>query len=92
MSDHWYEAVIDKFGTVDNFIDYICEKQGLTEEVSEYSPKESKPCLTINDLIKALESVRESVGGDALVQYDDSSGYPYDVTEIVMDGTLVVIR
>lgn len=92
MSDHWYEAVIDKFGTVDNFLDCLCEKQGLTEEVSEYSPKESKPCLTINDLIKALENVRDGVGGDALVQYDDSSGYPYDVTEIVIDGTLVVIR
>lgn len=92
MSDHWYEAVIDKFGTVDNFVGYICEKQGLTEEVSEYSPKESKPCLTIDALIEALEIVRESVGGDAIVQYDDSSGYPYDVTEIVIDGTFVVIR
>lgn len=92
MSNNWYEAVIDKFGTVDNFLDCLCEKQGLTEEVSEYSPKESKPCLTIDALIEALESVRESVGGDALVQYDDSSGYPYDATEIVVDGTLVVIR
>lgn len=39
MSNNWYEAVIDKFGTVDNFLDCLCEKQGLTEEVSEYSPK-----------------------------------------------------
>ena len=92
MSNHWYEAVINEFGTVENFIDQLCEKQGLTEEVSECSPKESKPCLTIDALIKALESVRESVGGDAIVQYDDSSGYPYDATEIVVDGAFVVIR
>lgn len=92
MSSNWYEAVIEKFGTVENFVDVLCEKQGLTEEVSECSPKESKPCLTINDLIKSLENVRDGVGGDALVQYDDSSGYPYDVTEIVIDGMFVVIR
>ena len=92
MSNNWYEAVINKFGTVENFLDCICEKQGLTEEVFECSPKESEPCLTIDALIEALESVRESVGGDALVQYDDSSGYPYDATEIVVDGAFVVIR
>ena len=92
MSNNWYEAVINEFGTVENFLDCICEKQGLTEEVSEYSPKESKPCLTIDALIEALESVREGVGGDALVQYDDSSGHPYDATEIVVDGAFVVIR
>lgn len=32
MSSHWYEAVIEKFGTVESFIDQLCEKQGLTEE------------------------------------------------------------
>ena len=88
MSNDWYEAVINEFGTVENFIDQLYEKQGLNKEVFECSPKESKPCLTIDALIEALESV----GCDALVQYDDSSGYPYDVTEIVIDGTLVVIR
>lgn len=91
MSSDWYEALIDKFGTVENFLDVLCEKQGLTEEVSKYSPKESKPCLTINALIEVLENVRESVGCDALVQYDDSSGYLYDVTEIIVDGEFVVI-
>ena len=34
MSSHWYEAVIEKFGTVENFIDQLCEKQGLTNEDS----------------------------------------------------------
>lgn len=92
MSSNWYEAAINKFGTVANLLDVLCEKQGLTEEVSKYSPKESKPCLTVDALIKALESVRESVGDDALVQYDDSSGYPYDVTEIVVNDMFIVIR
>ena len=27
MSSHWYEAVIEKFGTVDNFVDQLYEKQ-----------------------------------------------------------------
>ena len=36
-----------------------------------------------------FEKINNGLG---LVQYDDSSGYPYDVTEIVVDGTLVVIR
>ena len=34
VSSHWYEAVIEKFGTVENFIDQLCEKQGLTKEDS----------------------------------------------------------
>lgn len=29
---NWYEVVIDKFGTVENFVDKICEVAGLTEE------------------------------------------------------------
>ena len=35
MSSHWYEAIIEKFGTVENFIDQLCEKQGLTKEYLE---------------------------------------------------------
>ena len=34
MSSHWYEAVIEKFGTVENFIDQLCEMQGLNKEES----------------------------------------------------------
>ena len=34
VSSHWYEAVIEKFGTVENFIDQLCEMQGLTKEES----------------------------------------------------------
>ena len=34
VSSHWYEAVIEKFGTAENFIDQLCEMQGLTKEDS----------------------------------------------------------
>ena len=34
VSSHWYEAVIEKFGTVENFIDQLCEMQGLTKDSS----------------------------------------------------------
>ena len=34
VSSHWYEAVIEKFGTVENFIDQLCEMQGLNKEES----------------------------------------------------------
>ena len=34
VSSQWYEAVIEKFGTVENFIDQLCEMQGLTKEDS----------------------------------------------------------
>ena len=34
VSSHWYEAVIEKFGTVENFIDQLCEMQGLTTDSS----------------------------------------------------------
>ena len=35
MSSHWYEAVIEKFGTMENFLDHTWEKQGLTKEYLE---------------------------------------------------------
>lgn len=34
VSSNWYEAVIEKFGTAENFVDQLYEKQGLTEEDS----------------------------------------------------------
>ena len=91
MSSHWYEAVIEKFGNVDNFIEYICEKQGLTKEDSISMIQERKKCLTVDELIKGLKDIRKSVGGDAQVLMQDSSGYDYDVTKITIDHDAVVI-
>ena len=34
VSSQWYEAVIEEFGTVENFIDQLCEMQGLNKEES----------------------------------------------------------
>lgn len=36
MSSNWYEVVLDKFGTIENFVDRICEVKGLTEEEVVY--------------------------------------------------------
>ena len=54
ISSHWYEAVIDKFGTVENFIDQLCDKQGLTKEEPVSMIQERKKCLTVDELIKEL--------------------------------------
>ena len=54
VSSHWYEAVIEKFGTVENFIDQLCEMQGLTKEDSVSMIQERNQCLTVNDLIKEV--------------------------------------
>ena len=91
MSSHWYEAVIDKFGTVENFIDQLCEKQGLTKEESVSLIQEKKKCLTVDELIEGLKDIRKSVGGHAQVLTQDSSGYDYDVTKITVDHDTVVI-
>ena len=91
MSSHWYEAVIDKFGTVENFIDQLCEKQGLTKEESVSFIQEKKKCLTVDELIEGLKDIRKSVGGNAKVLIQDSSGYDYDVTKITVDHDTVVI-
>ena len=91
MSSHWYEAVIDKFRTVENFIDQLCEKQGLTKEESVSFIQEKKKCLTVDELIEGLKDVRKSVGGNAKVLIQDSSGYDYDVTKITVDHDTVVI-
>ena len=92
MSSHWYEAVIEKFGTVENFIDQLCEKQGLTKEESVSLIQErEKRCLTVDELIEGLKDIRKSVGGHAHVLMQDSSGYDYDVTKITIDHDAVVI-
>lgn len=91
MSSHWYEAVIEKFGTVENFIDQLCEKQGLTKEESVSFIQEKKKCLTVDELIEGLKDIRKSVGGNAKVLIQDSSGYDYDVTKITVDHDTVVI-
>ena len=91
MSSHWYEALIDKFGTVENFIDQLCEKQGLTKEESVSFIQEKKKCLTVDELIEGLKDIRKSVGGNAKVLMQDSSGYDYDVTKLTIDHDVVVI-
>ena len=91
MSSQWYEALIDKFGTVENFIDQLCEKQGLTKEESVSFIQEKKKCLTVDELIEGLKDIRKSVGGNAKVLIQDYSGYDYDVTKITVDHDTVVI-
>ena len=91
MSSNWYEAVIEKFGTAENFIDQLCEKQGLTKEESVSFIQEKKKCLTVDELIEGLKDIRKSVGGNAKVLIQDSSGYDYDVTELTIDHDVVVI-
>ena len=91
MSSNWYEAVIEKFGTVENFIDQLCEKQGLIKEESVSIIQERKKCLTVDELINGLKDVRKSVGGQAQVLMQDSSGYDYDVTKITIDHDTVII-
>ena len=94
MSSDWYNAVIEKFGTVDKFIDELCKKQGITDEevshkVSEPQPK--KPCLTVDELIARLEGIKEIQGGSAFVYLQDSSGYDADCVGVVVDNDAVVI-
>ena len=94
MSDNWYNAVIEKFGTVDKFIDELCKVQGITDEevshkVSEQQPK--KTCLTVDELISRLEGVKEIQGGDAFVYLQDSSGYDADCVGVTIDHDAVVI-
>ena len=94
MSDNWYNAVIEKFGTVDKFIDELCKKQGITDEevshnVSEQQPK--KACLTVDELISKLEGVKEIQGGSAFVYLQDSSGYDSDCVGLIIDHDAVVI-
>ena len=94
MSDNWHNDVIEKFGTVDKFIDELCKKQGITDEevshtVSEPQPK--KPCLTVDELIARLEGIKEIQGGDAFVYLQDSSGYDADCVGVTADHDAVVI-
>ena len=91
MSSDWYEAVIEKFGTVENFIDQLCEKQGLTKEESVSFIQEKKKCLTVDELIEGLKDIRKSVGGNAKVLIQDSSGYDCDLTELTIDHDVVII-
>ena len=89
VSSHWYEAVIENFGTVENFIDQLYEKQGLNKEESVSMIQERKECLTVNELIKELKDIRKIAGGEAKVLLLDSSGY--DVTKLFIDHDAVII-
>ncbi|QVG64194.1 hypothetical protein Herod_00130 [Acinetobacter phage Herod] len=94
MSSHWYEAVINEFGTAENFIEEVCKKQGVADEdinhqVSQRQPKNT--CLTVDELIAKLEEIREKQGGGALVCFQDSSGYDADCVGVTVDNDTVVI-
>ena len=91
MSNDWYEALIEKFGTVENFIDQLCEKQGLNKEEPVPVIQERKKCLTVDELIKELKDVRKILGGDSIVLMQDSSGYDSDVRGLTVDHDAVVI-
>ena len=91
VSSHWYEAVIEKFGTVENFIDQLCEKQGLNKGESVSTIQERKKYLTVNELIKELKDIRQIAGVEAKVLLLDSSGYDYDVTKLSIDHDAVII-
>ena len=94
MSDHWYNAVIEKFGTVDKFIEELCKTQGITDEVDSHAvsePQPKNPCLTVDELIAKLEGIKEIQGGDALVYLQDSSGYDSDCVGLIIDHDAVVI-
>ena len=71
VSSHWYEAVIEKFGTVENFIDQLCELQGLTKEEPVSMIQERKKYLTVDELIKELKDIRKIVGGGSTVLMQD---------------------
>ena len=91
VSSNWYEAVIENFGTVENFLDPLCEMQGLTKEDSVSMIQERKKCLTVNELIKELKDIRKIAGGEVKVLLLDSSGYDYDVTKLSIDHDAVII-
>ena len=91
MSSHWYEAVIEKFGTMENFLDHIWEKHGLTKEESVSFIQEKKKCLTVDELIKELKDIRKIVGGGSTVLMQDSSGYDSDVRGLTVDHDVVII-
>lgn len=94
MSDNWYNAVIEKFGTVDKFLDELCKKQGITDEADSHTvsePQPKKTCLTVDEIISKLEEVKEIQGGDAFVYLQDSSGYNADCVGVIIDHNAVVI-
>ena len=63
----------------------------MTKEESVSFIQEKKKCLTVDELIEGLKDIRKSVGGNAKVLIQDSSGYDCDVTKITVDHDTVVI-
>ena len=62
VSSDWYEAVIEKFGTVENFIDQLCEMQGLTKEdsvsmTSNIDTARDKRLMVFTSLLRTLNFV-----------------------------------
>lgn len=87
-----YDLMIEKFGSAENFINQLCEKQGIgVDEQKEDFKQERAKCKTIDELIKDLKYWREVLGGDALVNIEDSSGYNSDVITCYDDHGTVII-
>ena len=71
MSSHWYEAVIEKFGTAENFVDQLCEKQ-FGESVLNYKdvvvPENSGKVFMckLNDGLKIPLQVHDTCDSDVI--------------------------
>lgn len=99
VSSHWYEAVIEKFGTVENFIDQLCEMQGLTTDSSvaikqEITIKRLKINSIHKDIIRLkqenrnigdkIKSLYRNIGTNALKLIDCSETAGYTYNDRVM--------
>ena len=99
VSSHWYEAVIEKFGTVENFIDQLCEMQGLNKEDSvsikqEIAIKQLKIKSIHKDIIRLkqenrnigdkIKSLYRNIGTNALKLIDCSETAGYTYNDRVM--------
>ena len=41
--------------------------------------------MTVEDLIKQLTELKDNLGGDTEVFFNDSSGYPYPLEKVIID-------
>ena len=99
VSSDWYEAVIEKFGTVENFIDQLCEMQGLNKEESvsikqEIDIKQLKIKSIHKDIIRLkqenrnigdkVKSLYRNISTNALKLIDCSETAGYTYNDRVM--------
>lgn len=88
-----YEKMLEEFGSADNFIEELCRKNGIdTEDEKPLLEVQRLPCKTIDDMLVELQYWKGVLGGDALVNIDDSSGYSSDVTGCYEDSGVLVLK